>query len=58
MAIVGIMNCPVEELEAQRKRIPGKILYDANRLECLFFCGYEPHFEGDEPPGPRESFSQ
>jgi hypothetical protein len=49
--IVRIMNGFVEGLEAERKRVPGQILYDSNRLECLFFCGYDPHFEGDEPPG-------
>jgi hypothetical protein len=49
--VVGIMNGLVEGLEAERKRIPGKILYDADRLESLFFCGYDPYFEGDEPPG-------
>ena len=49
--IVGIMNGLTEGLEVERKRVPGKILYDADRLENLFFCGYDPHFEGDEPPG-------
>ncbi len=49
--IVRIMNGLVEGLEAERKRVPSKILHDAGRLECLFFCGYDPHFEGDEPPG-------
>jgi hypothetical protein len=49
--IVRIMNGLVEGLEAERKRVPGQILYDADRLECLFFSGYDPHFEGDEPPG-------
>jgi len=23
--------------------------YEANGLETLFFSGYDPHFEGDEP---------
>jgi hypothetical protein len=49
--IVGIMNGLVEGMQVERKRFPGKILYDADRLETLFFCGYDPHFEGDEPPG-------
>jgi hypothetical protein len=40
-----------EFLEVERKRVPGSVLYDADRLECLFFAGYDPHFEGDEPPG-------
>ena len=38
-------------LGAERKRVPGDILRDAARLECLFFSGYDPYFEGDEPPG-------
>jgi hypothetical protein len=49
--IVGIMNGLVEGLDVERKRVPGKILYDADRLETLFFCGYDPYFEGYEPPG-------
>ncbi len=32
---VRIMNGLAEGLEAERKRIPGQILYDADRLECL-----------------------
>jgi hypothetical protein len=35
----------------QRKQVPGEVLYEADRLECMFFAGYDPHFEGDEPPG-------
>ncbi len=34
-----------------RKRIPTQVPWDAQRLECLLFSGYDPHFEGDEPPG-------
>jgi hypothetical protein len=30
---------------------PGKVLSEADRLECLFFGGFDPHFEGEEPPG-------
>lgn len=40
-----------EFLELERKRVPGRILFDADRLECLFFGGFDPLFEGDEPPG-------
>lgn len=40
-----------EYLEGERKRIPGDVLFEADRLECLFFAGYDPSFEGDEPPG-------
>jgi hypothetical protein len=34
-----------------QKRIPEQVSRDAERLECLLFCGYDPYFEGDEPPG-------
>jgi hypothetical protein len=40
-----------EHLELERERIPGQVLADADRLECILFSGYDPHFEGDEPPG-------
>jgi hypothetical protein len=33
------------------KRVPGHVLLEVDRLECQFFEGYEPSFEGDEPPG-------
>jgi hypothetical protein len=26
--------------------VPGSILYEADRLECLIFLRYDPHFEG------------
>jgi hypothetical protein len=32
-------------------KTPGNILYEADRLECIFFSGHDPYFEGDEPPG-------
>ena len=40
-----------EHLAAERKRVPGNVLHDADRLECMLFSGYDLHFEGDEPPG-------
>jgi hypothetical protein len=40
-----------EYLEIERKRVPGKVLFEADRLECQFFAGYDPSFQGDEPPG-------
>ncbi len=40
-----------ESLEARRKRVPDGVLLEAHRLESLFFDGYDPYFEGDEPPG-------
>jgi hypothetical protein len=41
----------VDYLSAERKRVPGDVLLDAERLECLLFMGYDPCFEGNEPPG-------
>ncbi|MHB8883286.1 MAG: hypothetical protein ACYC69_17475 [Thermodesulfovibrionales bacterium] len=31
--------------------VPGSAIADADRMECMLFNGYDPHFEGDEPPG-------
>ncbi len=39
-----------EFLEVERKGIPGDILFEADRLECQLFAGYDPNFDGDEPP--------
>jgi len=50
-SVVGAVNGLVDFLEAERKCVPGDVLRDAERLECLLFSGYDPHFEGDEPPG-------
>jgi len=49
--VVVAINGLTDFLRTERKRIPGTILWDADRLECLLFGGYDPHFEGDEPPG-------
>ena len=49
-SIAGAVNGLVDFLEAERKCVPGDVLRDAERLECLLFSGYDPHFEGDEPP--------
>jgi hypothetical protein len=45
------VNGLVDYLRVERKRVPGEVLVEADRLECLVFGGYDPHFEGDEPPG-------
>jgi hypothetical protein len=49
--VVAAINGLREFLSVERKRIPGTILADADRLESLLFSGYDPYFEGDEPPG-------
>lgn len=48
-SIVQAVNGLWEFLEVERKRIPGDILFEADRLECQFFAGYNPSFDGDEP---------
>ena len=48
---VGSVNGLVDELTVERKRVPGEAFFEADRLECLIFPGYGPHFNGDEPPG-------
>jgi len=50
-SVAGAVNGLVDFLEAERKCVPGDVLRDAERLECLLFSGYDPHFEGDEPSG-------
>jgi len=50
-SVVRAVNGLREFLEVERKRIPGDILFEADRLECQLFAGYDPNFDGDEPPG-------
>ena len=50
-SVVGAVNGLVNFLEVERKSVPDGVLRDAERLECLLFSGYDPHLEGDEPPG-------
>jgi len=38
-------------LQLEALRVPGRILAAVDRLACLVFAGYDPQFEGDEPPG-------
>src|SRR5438067_2438345 len=49
--IFGAVHGLVDYLRIDRKRVPGEVLVEAERLECLLFLGYDPHFDGDEPPG-------
>jgi hypothetical protein len=45
--VVGAVNGSVNELAGERKRVPGDVLFEAGRLECLVFAGYDPHFEAN-----------
>ena len=49
--VVAAINGLREFLAVERKRVPGTIIADADRLESLLFSGYDSYFEGDEPPG-------
>ena len=48
--VVRAVHGLVDFLRVERKRAPGEVLFEAERLECLLFLGYDPHFDGDEPP--------
>ena len=50
-SVASAVNGLREFLEVERKRIPKDILFEADRLECQLFSGYDPSFDGDEPPG-------
>ena len=50
-SIASMFNGFREFLELERKRVPGQALATADRLETILFDGYDPQFEGDEPPG-------
>lgn len=50
-SVVQAVNGLREYLQVERKQIPGDILFEADRLECQLFAGYDPSFDGDEPPG-------
>ncbi len=49
--VVQVVNGLADGLKEERDRTPNEILEEADRLEFLMFGGYDPHFEGDEPPG-------
>jgi hypothetical protein len=49
-SVAQAVNGLREFLQVERKRIPGEILFEADRLECQLFGGYDPKFDGDEPP--------
>ncbi|MBX9603889.1 MAG: hypothetical protein K2X35_22975 [Bryobacteraceae bacterium] len=49
--VAAALNGMREDLQTERKTVPGRVLAEVERLECLLFDGYDPYFEGDEPPG-------
>jgi len=48
--VAGEITGLADYLQSERKRVPGDVLYEVERLHCLLFSGYDPYFEGDEPP--------
>jgi hypothetical protein len=49
--VAETINGLVDFLKVERRQVPDAIIYEASRLESLLFSGYDPHFEGNEPPG-------
>jgi hypothetical protein len=49
-SVVNAVHVLIDIVGKGRKRIPAQVPRDAERLECLIFSGYDPYFEGDEPP--------
>jgi hypothetical protein len=49
--VVRVINGLTDFLTCERKRVPEKVVWDAQRLESLVFSGYDSDFEGFEPPG-------
>ncbi len=49
--VAGAVNGLRTILELASSRAPDHAIRDADRLECMLFAGYDPHFVGDEPPG-------
>jgi hypothetical protein len=48
--VVNAINGLVDFLTVERRRVPDAVVQEANRLEAIVFSGYDPYFEGDEPP--------
>ena len=49
--VVKVIHGLTHSLAAERKRVPQDVLWEAERLECLLFSGYDPHFALDAPSG-------
>jgi hypothetical protein len=50
-SVVNAVNGLTDFVMAERKRVPERVVRDAQRLESLVFDGYDSYFEGSEPPG-------
>lgn len=43
-----------EYLELECNKTPSEVLWRAERMACILFADYDPHFEGHEAPDPEE----
>ena len=50
-SVAAAVHGLVDFLGTERKRVPGDVLRDSERLKYLLFSGYDPYFDRDEPPG-------
>jgi hypothetical protein len=50
-SVVNAVNGLTDFVMAERKRVPERVVRDAQRLESLVFDRYDSYFEGSEPPG-------
>jgi hypothetical protein len=50
--VVAVVCGLREKLELEISRAPGRAIADADRMEVMLVRGYDPYFEGDEPPDP------
>src|SRR5712691_8033552 len=48
---VNAVNGLVEFLSVERQRVPDEVASEADRLESLFFSGYDPHLRGRRAAG-------
>ena len=49
--VASVISDLREILELTSSRTPGRAIADADRLECMLFCEYDPYFKGHEPLG-------
>jgi len=49
--VAGTLYGLEETLQLESLHVPDDILAAVDRLGVLVFMGYDPHFEGHEPPG-------
>jgi hypothetical protein len=48
--VANAVHGPVDFLRVERRQVPDAVVQEANRLESIVVSGYDPYFDGDEPP--------